>query len=913
MAGLFRKTFFAGLVLLLAFLVAADEPPAYLRANDQAQAHANNPAGWTVNDLKTVTGPGDGNTWRNAGAEVLVRAFTNPQYYNLTTKKNQNLFPSALWVTTGDELPNWYQDPANGVNASNISLKTAELHGLPTSSLSQYNAIVEIWVDPAKVVRPTRDPNIQAQPTKLPDEAGFAAKPAYMSNADYAAYKTWYEANITSSYGDPDPNKRYPWTQLGYTYDWGSGNDDLASIRGLSEFVVLGTKAGVTSALETYAVYSIQSYLYQYGGFSTGNFNITGSCDTVWAGTNFQLAGNQITIGTNGSVQGGEGIYVYSNGYTVTNNGTISGPTSGKYYDASLAGTSVYFRDGGTFVNNASGSMYGDSIAIGGSATTANPINITNYGYITADQSAISTGSGDDSLSIENGGVVRGDVNMGAGNDTVRIKNGGQFTSIIDKSAKTASTINSETITLDNGSILGLELNGSGLLQAGDSMLIANGTVINGNFTSIPEISPLLYFSTSVTGGNTLMLTVGRNSYSSVAGNQDSRLRGIGSALDVIVSNPSADMESILSSIDSLSSSASVADAVRQLTPMVHSSAPQVSFENSRMVFQQLSERSLTLAGEDTTNPPELLGGDGASGGVDRLPLKETEKNWRGYTIGSGSWGTQKSRDNVAGYNYNSWSAIVGAENKLCKDLLLGIAIAGGTTNIGIKDDGGSRSSIDSIRPITYTGLSLGNFHSELGAGYGYNQYDTKRKIVFGDVNRTAKSEHDGHEISGMLNAGYKFFLTDKLVLDPMAGLYASMLHETPFDEHDAGDADLKVSSRNSYSLKSQLGPRITYTFDVLENLQLKPEVTVRWLHEFLDNSYDSNASFRSGGPSFTYRGMDYDRDAFEFKPKLSCQLYKHVSIFAEYSLLASPNNVSHGVNLGLEATFNLEDILEYF
>jgi hypothetical protein len=100
----------------------------------------------------------------------------------------------AYFCARADEPPAYLQantaaqkHAANSVNADNISLKTAQLHGLPASTLTQYNAIVEIWSNPAKLVRPTRDPNIQAQPAKLPNEAGFAAQPGYMSAADYNA------------------------------------------------------------------------------------------------------------------------------------------------------------------------------------------------------------------------------------------------------------------------------------------------------------------------------------------------------------------------------------------------------------------------------------------------------------------------------------------------------------------------------------------------------------------------------------------------------------------------------------------------------------------------------------------------------------------------------------------------------
>ena len=43
-------------------------------------------------------------------------------------------------------------------------------------------------------------------------------------------YKAWFDDNIISSYFDG----AYPWTRLGYTYDWADNGQEY----GLSEFIV---------------------------------------------------------------------------------------------------------------------------------------------------------------------------------------------------------------------------------------------------------------------------------------------------------------------------------------------------------------------------------------------------------------------------------------------------------------------------------------------------------------------------------------------------------------------------------------------------------------------------------------------------------------------------------------------------
>ena len=49
-----------------------------------------------------------------------------------------------------------------------------------------------------------------------------------------APYRKWFEARTALTYGEENP---YPWTRLGYTYDW---HRDAAQRRGLGEFIVPG-------------------------------------------------------------------------------------------------------------------------------------------------------------------------------------------------------------------------------------------------------------------------------------------------------------------------------------------------------------------------------------------------------------------------------------------------------------------------------------------------------------------------------------------------------------------------------------------------------------------------------------------------------------------------------------------------
>jgi len=896
--------FFCIILTVAPVRLTAAEPSEYLLANENAQANASNPTGWVQQDLITITAPGDGNTWRLTDSKVLVRAFTNPQYYNLTTKKFQNLYPGALWVTTGNELPAWYRDAANGVEAGNVSLKTAQLLGLPTSSLAHYNAVVELWVDPDKLMRATRDPNIMAQPASLSTD-DFPVKPDYLSDEDYNKFKDWYTNNIAASYNDPDPNKQYPWTQLGYTYNWGGDQDSLEGIAGLSEFVTLGARAGVTSPLETFAVYSIRSYLYRTGedGDGVGNFNITGACDTIWTGTKFQPIGDSIIIGAEGVVSGGEGILVSSSGYTVNNNGIIMGPTTQKYYGDGPAGVSVYFYDGGTLINNAAGIISGDNIAVGGNAAAASGVMVTNAGDLSGNLYAMQTGASDDSLTVENGGAIHGSVDLGTGSDHILFNNGSVYRPVINYRQGTATLLNAADVTIQNGAILAPELSGTGLVQSDAAYRIAQGTAVTGSFDTIIDHYPVFDFSL-INTGTELSIRVTRIPYATVAGSIDSSLKDFAGTLDKGIADASGDLITIMTELDSQEDSKAVANALRQLSPIVHSAASRVVFATDRMRFNQL----LTYNGARQDIPTSTSAARVQTAGTQSVSDAAQGYNpsdqglWEGFVIAAGYDSTQDIINSVPGYRYDAWTFLAGIEKRFSGRSIAGFSLSSSRSDISISDTGKSRLQIKTFSPALFLSTLRDRLRLDIMSAYSYNRYNSNRRIDFDSIDRTAKSDHNGHQFSGMLNLGYRMKPAEKTTLEPMAGFYLSYLNEGGFRETGADAANLVVESGRIWAFRSHLGPKLMQEVSFAD-IVLDIEVTALWLHDFKPAG-DITARLSSLGDSASINGITSDHNAAEMHTVLSLHPVRDLTLSLGYELTVSPNNRENSIQIGFKWTF---------
>ena len=118
-----------------------------------------------------------------------------------------------VWSFTDKEMAEWYDGHKAGV--TDWELRFEELLGLPEDK--EYTHFTGLWVPVDAVKRPAYSYDITQPVTQT----------QFDDSAD-AAFVSWFDDNIIYSYFD----NAYPWTRLGYTYDW-SGDE-----YGLSEFII---------------------------------------------------------------------------------------------------------------------------------------------------------------------------------------------------------------------------------------------------------------------------------------------------------------------------------------------------------------------------------------------------------------------------------------------------------------------------------------------------------------------------------------------------------------------------------------------------------------------------------------------------------------------------------------------------
>ncbi len=182
----------------------------------------------------------DALVWRapaDSTRQVLVVTWGGSDTLPAATAGDTVTADRDVWVTAAPALKQFCR--ASDRTDDALRLRLAQRLGLPPDA--DYDRFVELWVRPQDLVRPCPDPEVTDRECEL-----RPPKPAaHVQVSD--AHQDWFRELKATSYG-PDG---YPFTGLGYTYDWHPSTDEV----GPSEFVLRPGEPGIVRATYSTAAY----------------------------------------------------------------------------------------------------------------------------------------------------------------------------------------------------------------------------------------------------------------------------------------------------------------------------------------------------------------------------------------------------------------------------------------------------------------------------------------------------------------------------------------------------------------------------------------------------------------------------------------------------------------------------------
>lgn len=192
--------------------------------------------------LEPVSAENRSLVWQGEPEQSPVRVVTWTSWEGYEAHEGGEMTLSRpVWVT----LVPGVRDFCRGYSKRGLDrlvLRLEQLLGLPPDRDKELFA--ELWVKPEDLYRPCPDPEINDRACSLefPRSSALSLDPAY---------RQWFEGNF--DYGE----QGYPWTRLGYTYDWSKRRKKV----GMSEYVAW--EGAVVSVIQ---VVSTAEYCGRSGG-----------------------------------------------------------------------------------------------------------------------------------------------------------------------------------------------------------------------------------------------------------------------------------------------------------------------------------------------------------------------------------------------------------------------------------------------------------------------------------------------------------------------------------------------------------------------------------------------------------------------------------------------------------------------
>jgi hypothetical protein len=229
------------------------------------------------------------------------------QLLNTLTPKNQN-FPNythklrennVSWVTVSPEVQFFLNEKKEKFNTESLRVRMTEWLGLfPENDdklKGQYRVLVEQWIDPKDLFRPSIDPEIMDKDS-LPEDIDIQMEPFKdmakntrfdilndnkISPYQKKSYRNWYKEHRYPKWYSIEKNGKYqgqwamPWTRLGYTLDYSEeafNSFETGKHFGASEFCIKpDTKVEIERVISL-QIYSHYKYRRMYTSIIRKNF-----------------------------------------------------------------------------------------------------------------------------------------------------------------------------------------------------------------------------------------------------------------------------------------------------------------------------------------------------------------------------------------------------------------------------------------------------------------------------------------------------------------------------------------------------------------------------------------------------------------------------------------------------------------
>jgi len=698
----------------------------------------------------------------------------------------------------------------------------------------------------------------------------------------------------------------------------GAGNYTLVSYNGTNFATnAISLRAGVGTTLQGSFSVNGSSLVYTVLGAQSSGTDIQNN-----GGPNTPIVSNYtinqtgvVTIGENNMVaaltfNSGGTLNIQSNGVLNVSSGTLNVQSGSSVVGGGTLVAPAGLNKDGTgeldFTNNV--------VVTGTAAVNAGLLSVNGQlqatGGVVVNPNATLGGAG---LIVGNVNVKGGNISPGNSPGTLSVAGNLVLTGANATIIEIESPTNYDRIVVSGQATLGGTLNavayGGGTITPGARYDFLQAGSIIGEFDSLvaPEGLRVRFLNSGTVG----TLLFGPGSYVPMAINQNQR--SVAKALDSFIVATDGNRLAVSIALDSLTTEQFPA-AFDQIMPGFYESLADIAieqaFNQTQMLNQRISSVRLGAAGFQAiggiTQPlVHDKNGKSAAEAKDANPIVEsaTATNWNAWALGTGMFSRTTNLGSVDNYNNDAGGFLVGADYRWSENFVTGL-YAGYDYSYAEYNGGGSTKG-NSFSFGTYASYEKDGYYADAVIGGGYTGFQTQRSIEFSTIDRTASADPNSGQFTAGLNLG-KDFEVGKFTLGPIVGAQYTYAGIGSFTESGAESLDLSLGQQNANSLRSTLGGRVAYTWNLNQKIALIPEVRMFWQHEFLNNPRNISASLDGGsGPSFGYETTDPYRNSVFAGAGVTAQFGKNLSGSVFYNInFGSQTYQSNMVSAGLNVSF---------
>ncbi|MFZ5811043.1 MAG: autotransporter outer membrane beta-barrel domain-containing protein, partial [Thermodesulfobacteriota bacterium] len=407
---------------------------------------------------------------------------------------------------------------------------------------------------------------------------------------------------------------------------------------------------------------------------------------------------------------------------------------------------------------------------------------------------------------------------------------------------------------------------------------------------SVNCASPFLHFEFDE-DADSIEVSVTRLPYTMAGTSRNSMGAAIGLTGATSLATPS--MQAVLGTIDFMSVS-EVARGLRQMSPEPYSALTETAFSSMGLFSDTIRDRAYARrSGGETLltavsagnigRLTQLASAAGVSDAGSGLSIKGTGTGMALFVKPVGQYQSVDNGHNRTGYQSWQYGVMAGGDAQVTDNFLAGFQVGFVHSNLRFKDDATSTGFSDAFLGGVYASATSGGFYADglVQAGAAVNHLD--RKIEFGSIAREPTGKYTSFLFGASLSTGYDWTFGDWKA-GPVATLDYGYVSNPGFAESDP-DLGLTVQGFTGNSLKTGLGAKVSGTFAVGEKTTVSPDLSLRWGHEFLDDSTTISARY-NGSPTsgFTSRTGEPARDSLLVDAGVSFGVSESTKLYVRYS-----------------------------